>query len=196
MYHDNSWSNRVWLLEVRNTNGISGLDNICRRAQCKTKCILKKYTFASDVNYNFSAGTQRRTGLAISGRYIACLTLLGEERSQCRQGTFTIEHNDTSLLLNYTSAILTNMSNVSCEFSFLTCLISVPITPAVTKKQYKKCCCITKSNCCKRVWRASWSLFNIKYLFIYVCNYILVIVGSWYYHTFAIHVNWTFLIEY
>jgi hypothetical protein len=71
----------------------------------------------------------------------------------------------------------------------------IPLT-IQQKKQYKKFCCITKSNCCKRVWRASWSLFNIKYLFIYVCNYILVIVGSWYYHTFAIHVSWTFLIEY
>ena len=42
----------------------------------------------------------------------------------------------------------------------------------------------------------AWSLFNIKYLFICVCNYILVTVGSWYYYTFAIRVNWTFIIEY
>ena len=62
------------------------------------------------------------------------------------------------------------------------------------KKQHTKFW--SKSNCCKRVWRASWSLFNIKYLFMYVCNYILVVVGSWYYYTFGIHVNWIFIIEY
>ena len=61
---------------------------------------------------------------------------------------------------------------------------------------HKTCCSITKCNCCKQAWRASWSLFNIKYLFIYLCKDILVIVGSWYYYTFAIYVNWIFVIGY
>ena len=60
--------------------------------------------------------------------------------------------------------------------------------------QQKRCCSTTKSICCKRVWRTSWSLF--KYLLTYVCNYIFLTVGSWCYYIFAIHVNWIFIIEY
>jgi len=63
--------------------------------------------------------------------------------------------------------------------------------------QQKKFLQYHKKQFCKRIlWRASWSVFNVKYLFIYICNEILVVVGSWYYYTFAIHVNCIFVIEY
>ena len=77
----------------------------------KNKSILKKYTFALDANYIFSAGIQQGTVLASYGRYIACLTLLSEERS--RRGRFTIYHNDTSVLLYYISTIVTYRTGVS-----------------------------------------------------------------------------------
>ena len=56
-------------------------------------------------------------------------------------------------------------------------------------KKNWKFCSITKSSCGKWVCRASWSLLSIKHLFMYLYNYIFVIVHSWYYHMVATKVN-------